>query len=114
MRSLLWKTFGLTAPILLGLIGFSSPSEGLVGGGRVAVSVCGDSAPLSCSSNRPRDSCKDGSKWVNADADPTPDDVFVPKDLVDCREKNSGTECNGAAYAPYWHLDCKNLVPVMP
>lgn len=47
MRSVLWKTFGLSAPILMGLLGFSSPSEKLVGG-RVDAVVCGDVVSLFC------------------------------------------------------------------
>ena len=57
MKSLLWKTFGLTAPILLGLIGFSSPSEGLVGGGRVVARVCGDVGELTCASDKRGEKC---------------------------------------------------------
>ena len=53
MKSLLWKTLGLTAPILLGLIGFSTPSEGLVGGGGVVARVCGDVGELTCASDLP-------------------------------------------------------------
>jgi hypothetical protein len=57
MRSVLWKTFGLSAPILMGLLGFSSPSEKLVGG-RVDAVVCGDVVSLFCGPSRPLDQCQ--------------------------------------------------------
>ncbi len=107
MKSLLWKTFGLTAPILLGLIGFSSPSEGLVGGGRVVARVCGDVGELTCATDEEGETCLPMSKWANADSDPTDDDDFVVDGRNDCETKNKGTKCKGTGDKPVFDPDCR-------
>ena len=107
MKSLLWKTLGLTAPILLGLIGFSTPSEGLVGGGGVVARVCGDVGELTCASDLPGKTCKPMSKWVDAAADPTLDDYYVVDGLNNCETKNPGTECKGTGDKPVFDIYCQ-------
>ena len=110
MKSLLWNTFGLTTPIVLGLIGFSSPSEGLIFGGRVAASLCGDVVELTCASDSPNQTCLPMSKWGDENVDSTDDDHFIVDGRNDCERKNPGTECNGTGNRPKFDAACVKVV----
>jgi hypothetical protein len=107
MKSLLWRTFGLTAPILLGLIGFSSPSEGIVGGGRLVQRVCGDSVTMQCNPTSSDDVCRPFTKWGDANTDNTPDDWYVAdsRNLNRCDAFNKNT-CSGIGDRPVEDTFC--------
>jgi len=115
MRSVLWKTFGLSAPILVGLLGFSSPSEKLVGG-RVDAVVCGDVVSLFCGPSRPLDQCQPFTKWGDANVDPTDDDYYErdPYTIYNCATNNPGTGCLGMGDAPKQSSPCIAQTTLFP
>lgn len=112
MKSQIWKTCGMTAPILLGLIGFSSPSEKLVGGGRVAVIVCGDPVKMDCLPWLNGEECKPFTKWGDDSVDNTPDDYYTrrPGELLNKCSTFNRNQCQGIGDQPIEIESCKNKV----
>jgi hypothetical protein len=112
MRSVLWKTFGLPAPFLIGLLGFSSPSEELVGG-RVAALVCGDAVEMLCHPFLNGEECRAFTKWGDAGADTTKDDYYerAPGVYINRCSSFNRNKCQGMGDAPLDSQGCmtKNI-----